>query len=426
MNKSKKLTIRIKFPSQVNNHSQEQVSSGCHWGRISGVCFLFILIIAAVIGCASYYSNQDNIVDKNVNSSTFTAPQASTDEYAAQNTPQNVNTKNATALDEVEKSSEQPLIQSTLIEVADSQDAASQSAGEVLKEMKKSASESDVYSALDVYSTLTSKTGSSDKTALLTDEFSAQRENKKNTTAPEEVEHTEQHAIQPTLTVTPDSLNTIPESADEGVGQSVYQNTDKKITTTPDQVEKNASQSKSHNTDPKSATAPDKVENSLEQGAAIGQTLITEPQPPVVFHDVQQNNTLAPKETISSAKPDTGTLPLFRETKIEILSDHIERFVITSSVQNYEPVGTIRDITFDINNIATVYAYSDVSELQGKTIYYLWTLDGKKQAKVRVDIGSSRWRSHSSKFIRNYKHGEWQVELHSEGGEKLASIQFIY
>ena len=31
-------------------------------------------------------------------------------------------------------------------------------------------------------------------------------------------------------------------------------------------------------------------------------------------------------------------------------------------------------------------------------------------AKVRVDVGSSGWRSHSSKFIQPNMHGEWKVE----------------
>ncbi|MFT7052992.1 MAG: hypothetical protein ACJAU1_000543, partial [Psychromonas sp.] len=95
-------------------------------------------------------------------------------------------------------------------------------------------------------------------------------------------------------------------------------------------------------------------------------------------------------------------------------------------VQDNEPIGTINDIHFDDNNIATVYAYSDVTAFKDQTLYYQWSLDGKKIAKIRVYVRGDRWRSYSSKFIQPHMHGEWKVELQNQAGENLAINQFRY
>ena len=121
----------------------------------------------------------------------------------------------------------------------------------------------------------------------------------------------------------------------------------------------------------------------------------------------------------------TDLAPLFTQTKIDVFSDDVKRFIISSSVKTNEPVGTINDIVFD-NNIATVYAFSEVSNLTNTTLYYIWSLDDNNVAKVKVDVGGNRWRSYSSKFIQENMHGEWKVELQNGQGETLAINRFYY
>ncbi|HEY7866066.1 MAG TPA: DUF2914 domain-containing protein, partial [Psychromonas sp.] len=129
---------------------------------------------------------------------------------------------------------------------------------------------------------------------------------------------------------------------------------------------------------------------------------------------------------IKPALADTVYQDLFTQSQTVIFSANVTRFVISQAVEGNEPIGTISDIHFDDNNIATVYAYSDVSALKDNIIYYQWSLDGKNIAKIRVDVGSDRWRSYSSKFIQPDMHGEWKVELQNKEGENLASNQFHY
>jgi hypothetical protein len=117
---------------------------------------------------------------------------------------------------------------------------------------------------------------------------------------------------------------------------------------------------------------------------------------------------------------------LFTQSQKKSLSDNVTRFVISQAVEGNEPLGSIGKIHFDRNNIATVYAYSDVNGLKDQTIYYQWSLNGKNIAKIKVEVGAKRWRSYSSKFIQPDMHGEWKVELQNQAGENLAINQFNY
>jgi hypothetical protein len=148
------------------------------------------------------------------------------------------------------------------------------------------------------------------------------------------------------------------------------------------------------------------------------------------------SNSDVPKKDISiTASKDTAPVPtqqvssaapLFVQSEVKIFSDQITRFVISKSVINNEPVGTISDIKFDANNIATLYAYSDAIGLKDEMFYYIWSLDGETIAKVRIGVWANRWRSYSRKFIQPSMHGEWQVALQNSEGKTLAISRFNY
>ena len=190
---------------------------------------------------------------------------------------------------------------------------------------------------------------------------------------------------------------------------------------TAEKIEKNTATKIDLITEP---TAPITEENTIT--TAVDNEII-----PLDVSDNDNKNILqTPQEEVSSEPPasveNTDPAPLFTQSKTEILSEHVKRFIISPSVKSNEPFGRISDITFDHNNIATVYAFSEVSDLQSTTLYYHWSLNGKNVGKVRVGVGSSRWRSHSSKFIQPNMHGEWEVKLQNRKGEILAFTQFKY
>lgn len=117
---------------------------------------------------------------------------------------------------------------------------------------------------------------------------------------------------------------------------------------------------------------------------------------------------------------------LFTHSTKQILSSQIKRFMLAKTIRNKEPIGTIDDIKFDHNKIATIYAYSDASDLSNETLYYQWSFNGKSVAKVKVKVRGDRWRSYSSKFIPENMHGQWQVALQNQKGDNLAIQSFVY
>lgn len=141
-----------------------------------------------------------------------------------------------------------------------------------------------------------------------------------------------------------------------------------------------------------------------------------------------QTETVSTEVTVMTPAAEEKSVSerLFIQSQKKLLSDNITRFVISQAVEGNEPIGTIDDIHFDRNNIATVYAYSDVNGLKDQTLYYKWSLDGKNIAMVRVKVGSNRWRSYSSKFIKPDMRGQWKVELQNQAGKNLAINQFNY
>ena len=128
---------------------------------------------------------------------------------------------------------------------------------------------------------------------------------------------------------------------------------------------------------------------------------------------------------LSSIK-DNIPAAIFNQTKVEIFSPKIKRFAIAEAVIDKEPIGSVENIQFDENNIATVYAYSDAIGFADKFLYYEWRLNGREVARVEVGAWGNRWRSFTHKFIQPNKQGDWSVILEDEAGEKLAIAEFTY
>ena len=190
------------------------------------------------------------------------------------------------------------------------------------------------------------------------------------------------------------------------------------------------------NTTPVELVANNATEiNPIETPPAVDLTLTTAVNTETVAPLVSENKNVMPsdfKKVMEEVADDTSIIEnieptsLFTQSKTDVFSDHIKRFIISPSVKANEPFGTINDIIFDNNNIATVYAFSEVSNLKNTTLYYLWSLNGEDVAKVKVNIEGDRWRSYSSKFIQPTMHGEWKVELQNENAEILAINRFYY
>ena len=164
----------------------------------------------------------------------------------------------------------------------------------------------------------------------------------------------------------------------------------------------------------------------ITQPTAINTTLVTELPNPPTTEVKQQIEDIDKDLVLADQHQERSSSTIFTQTKIDIFSPQIKRFVIAKDVNNKEPIGTIEDIQFDENNIATVYAYSDAIGFADKFLYYEWRLNDKQVAMIEIGAWGDRWRSFTHKFIQPNKRGNWSVILKNKAGEKLAIAQFTY
>lgn len=182
---------------------------------------------------------------------------------------------------------------------------------------------------------------------------------------------------------------------------------------------------------PSSITISDKAESEKAKITAQTDELLNDKITESTSNSYQdKSESLTKTESVSapstnSTIENTDNAAIFSQSDVEILSSNVARFVITSSVIENEPNGKIDNIIFK-DNIATVYAFSEVNDLKNTTLYYIWSMDGQQIAKVKLAINGDRWRSHSSKFIQPTMHGQWKVELKNGQDEILAVNRFTY
>jgi len=102
----------------------------------------------------------------------------------------------------------------------------------------------------------------------------------------------------------------------------------------------------------------------------------------------------------------------------------VKRFQLARTVKNREPVGDLSDIDFNAKGSTSVWAFSDVRDMRGERLNYVWLYEGSEVARVRNKVGADRWRSYSSKTVLRNMTGAWRVELQDNQGRQLASADF--
>ena len=104
-------------------------------------------------------------------------------------------------------------------------------------------------------------------------------------------------------------------------------------------------------------------------------------------------------------------------------AENVVRATITTSVMDHEPVDSVDTVT---NDQDVVFFFTEITGLAGGTITHRWEYNGEIMAEVPLDIGGSRWRTHSSKSLFRGWIGEWKVSVVDESGQVLRSVSFNY
>ncbi|MCG7868059.1 MAG: DUF2914 domain-containing protein [Candidatus Thiodiazotropha taylori] len=99
---------------------------------------------------------------------------------------------------------------------------------------------------------------------------------------------------------------------------------------------------------------------------------------------------------------------------------YVARAVFTTAVINREPVDQV--VSLD-ENATEVSFFTDLRNLQGRTVIHRWEFEGEVISEVNIQVGGPRWRAYSIKSLNPGEEGKWTVFVIDESGWPLhASI----
>ncbi len=106
-------------------------------------------------------------------------------------------------------------------------------------------------------------------------------------------------------------------------------------------------------------------------------------------------------------------------------SEFIRRAILTTAIENREPVDDLKEQTVP-ESTNKIFFFTEVINKNGENITHRWFRNGRLEAEVVLKIGSSRWRTYSSKNLVEGLRGNWQVEVVDQSNRLLATQTFTY
>lgn len=123
------------------------------------------------------------------------------------------------------------------------------------------------------------------------------------------------------------------------------------------------------------------------------------------------------------SKPD-GSPDSNYPVQIEIFNSDITSATLTDKMNRLEPAYALQNTSELDSPFIKLYFFTDLNGRAGDTLTYYWYRNNKQVAKVRVPVGSDRWRNHSSKNMSKEMRGDWKVIVKDRAGETMAKAQF--
>ena len=101
----------------------------------------------------------------------------------------------------------------------------------------------------------------------------------------------------------------------------------------------------------------------------------------------------------------------------------VARAQFTSAIRDREPVDQLVVATPFIRE---VYFFTDLRNLEGRTVTHRWRYEGRVVSQVPFKVGGPRWRVNSKKEIDPDQVGDWSVTVVDESGWPLYTELFRY
>lgn len=103
----------------------------------------------------------------------------------------------------------------------------------------------------------------------------------------------------------------------------------------------------------------------------------------------------------------------------------VVRGSLAKYIRRKEPYGKIAlPLQLDEHGKQTIYYFTELQDMAGKTIYHEWLYKGKSLFKRPIRITQQSWRTTTHKTIRGTAPGDWTVRVIGENGEIMHQIDF--
>ena len=101
----------------------------------------------------------------------------------------------------------------------------------------------------------------------------------------------------------------------------------------------------------------------------------------------------------------------------------VARAQFTTAIENREPVNEVVVLSPPQDE---VYFFTDLRQLQGRTVTHRWEYQGEVLSQKSFDVGGARWRVYSKVRMLPGQLGEWSVTVVDESGWPLYTELFRY
>ena len=192
-------------------------------------------------------------------------------------------------------------------------------------------------------------------------------------------------------------------------------------------------------------SSPQKNESNIKQQDSVNEILTEETASPTSDNETISKKTLE-EEPVALVSPDKAAVQTDKEIQAdsvvakeveqqqkisnqssatEHLNPHITQAQLALGVNKLKPYGEV-DLPFLVDNIKArgIFFFTEVSNMQGSTVFHEWLKEGKSIYKLKAIIRTNKSRFYTSKLFTHRSIGQWQVRIITDQGEVLHNIDF--
>ena len=101
---------------------------------------------------------------------------------------------------------------------------------------------------------------------------------------------------------------------------------------------------------------------------------------------------------------------------------YVARALFTTGIVDREPVDQVVSVD---ENQTSIYFFTDLRNLQGRTVTHRWEFEGQFMGEVKFEVGGPRWRVYSKKTLNPGMSGKWTVLVLDQSGWPLHASIFM-